>query len=234
MKENDTSTYNQYEIESSPEVFSFVGFKNLLDQYELGGDTPESRVKALRVQSREHIALFLTDLNRKIQGQEEVLIHDKTMKIGDKETVKPEDRYNVFAAAIERIHNSDESINPARIGDALALTTVLLHPFSDGNGRTSRAIGFLYRPEFDLPEDEAEVDFNQLIESRDEKRKKRGFIINGYIPYMEEGIDQSDPQQIDTYINRLLTDDQEGLYTGPYGDAPLKNEEVLTPSSPQT
>ncbi len=216
MSEIDQNPQNQ-EAEEKSKTLSFNDFQEMLNKYELSGDSPEVRLNALRSSSKESIALFLSDLNRGLTGAESTMIHDKTMKIGEKETVNPEDRYQIFSNVIDKIHNSQQGINPARVGDALALTTVILHPFSDGNGRTARAVGLLYRSEFD---NEGQEDFDQLVESRDKIRESGGFMINGYVPYSKgENLNQTDT--INAYIDSILSDNTNELYTGPYGQASL-------------
>lgn len=214
------TTSNGHEIEHPREKLDVVEFQELLREYNLGGETPEERVEALRGQTKENFALFLSDLNRRLQGSDDTLIHDETMKIGDKESIAPEDRYDLFTALYEKIQNADRAVNPARVGDALALTTVMLHPFKDGNGRTARALGYLYRADFDNPEDIQ--DFDQLVEPRDEARKRGGSMMYGYVPYVGEGVDQSDPAQVSAYMDKVLQNETDPLYTGPYGQAPLR------------
>ncbi len=214
------TTSNGHEIEHPREKLDVEELKSMLEEYGLSGDTPHDRVVALRHLPKESFALFLTDLNRRLQGSDNTLVHDKTMKIGDKQTIAPEDRYDLFTDIYEKIQKSNTDINPERLGDALALATVLLHPFKDGNGRTARALGYMYRADFNDPE--AATDFSTLIEPRDQARERGGFIINGYVPYLGEGADQSDPTQIDKFIVRVLHDESDRIYTGPYGQAELK------------
>lgn len=226
MSKIDQILQNQ-EAERTNEAISFNDFQEMLNKYELSGDSPEIRLDALRSQSKENIALFITDLDRGLRGAESTMIHNQTMKIGEKGTVSPEDRYQIFSNVIEKIHNSPQGINPARVGDALALATVILHPFSDGNGRTARAIGLVYRPEFD---NEGQEDFDQLVESRDKIREGGGFMINGYVPYSEgENLNQTDA--INAYIDDILGDSINELYTGPYGQASLYDEEKVMATS---
>ena len=175
--------------------------------------------------SAEDIALFMTDMNRRAQGSDDSLVHEEAMKIGEKELVAPDDRYDLFNRVIDIIHAAPNDTNPERIGDALALTTVLLHPFKDGNGRTSRLLGFMLRDDFDAPD--APETFDQLIAPRDVARAEGGFVINGYIPYVGEGSDESNPDVVAQYINEVLTSNDR-LYTGPYGQAELRAAPKVT------
>lgn len=191
----------------------------MLYNYELNGLNPEERANKLRESDPQNLALFMTDVNRRTQGSDDTLVHDKVMKIGNTETIDPTERYDTFLALDDKIRTSDPSINPERIGDALALTTVLLHPFKDGNGRTARLLGYIYHDDFDATD--APATFDQLVESRDAIREAGGFIVNGYIPYMPEGTSQSSPKDIEQYITQVLTDPHTNLYTGPYGQSEL-------------
>lgn len=138
------------------------------------------------------------------------------MKIGQSETLKPEDRYDVFLNLVNNIKNSKDDINPARIADTLALGVVLLHPFHDGNGRTARVLGLMFRDSFDS-DDAYEADFKIATEPRDEARKNGGMVIFGYTPVFPEGFNQSDPEQVNSYLNKLLTEDAEGSYYSCFG-----------------
>lgn len=213
------TTSNGHEIDHPREKLTFEEFKDVLIEYGLNGSNSTERVESLRNMGPESIALLMTDINRRAQGSEHTLIHEKTMKIGDKELIPPEERYELFTSVVDKIHQSPESLNPERIGDALALTTVLLHPFKDGNGRTSRLLGFVFRDDFDA--EDAKESFETLVEPRDKARERGGFMINGYVPYFEEGVDRADPKIVENYIDAILTSDDR-LYTGPYGQAELK------------
>lgn len=223
MTENIRKVNDVDRIPEDNEPLLFDDFKKILNSYGLMGETPKDRLQSLCSLPKESIPLFMTDLNSRIQGLDESRIHDKTMKIGDKLTVTPENRYQVFSNIIEKIKEVKGDINPARVGDTLALATVILHPFEDANGRTARAIGFIYRPEFD--NEDGSGDFERLIQSRDITREKGGFIINGYIPYTKD-VDLTQTSGVDHYVEQLLTQDTENSYTGPYGQAPLRVQVV--------
>lgn len=217
MNQAETSEPNS-ESKENEEVFSFADFKNTLAEYGLDGESPEDRLDKFREMSEEGIALFMADVNRKLQGSDETLVYEKTMKIGDKPTLAPEDRYGVFVSTIEQIKLA-EDVSPARVADTLAIATVLLHPFKDGNGRTARALAFAFRENLGSPD--AESNFKVLTESRDIARARGGFVIYGYTPRMGENTDQTDPAQVNKYISNLLTEDKPYMYLGPYGQAPL-------------
>lgn len=215
-----SKTSNGHEIENPRELLSFGELKSMTETYGLNGSNPEERAAKLKATSPDVVAAFLSDVNRRIQGSEDTLVHEKSMKIAEAESVAPEDRYDLFVAIDQMIKASGEDINPERVGDALALATVLLHPFKDGNGRTARLIGYMYREDFDEPE--AAATFSQISESRDAIRERGGgYMLNGYIPYMGEGSNQSDPASIEQYFDRVLSDPTANLYTGPYGQAEL-------------
>ena len=55
----------------------------------------------------------------------------------------------MFSQLIDDIKKCPKDTSPERIGDVLALGVVLLHPFHDGNGRTSRVLGQLFRDSYD-------------------------------------------------------------------------------------
>lgn len=215
-------TSNGHEITRPREVLEYDELQGMLETYGLKGATAKERVESLRSLSNESMALFMTDLNARLNGSEDPLIHEETMKIGERPTVAPEKRYDLFTNVMQKVKNSPEGINTARVGDALALTTVLLHPFKDGNGRTARMLGFIFRDSDS--EAEARDDFATLGEPRDKARERGGFMINGYIPYLGEGVDQSDPKQVEAYIDEVLSNADKNLYTSPYGQAPLLPE----------
>jgi hypothetical protein len=158
---NEQNQNENHETNETGSEFTFDNLKSTLEAHGFNQNTAEERFDHLRNMSEEGIAFFMADVNRGLQGSDETLVHDKTMKIGETPTLAPEDRYDVFNRAIEKIKLSDK-INPARAGDVLALATVLIHPFKDGNGRTARMLGFMFRDDFDGPE--AEASFKTLAE----------------------------------------------------------------------
>ena len=101
----------------------------------------------------------------------------------------------------------------------LALGVVLLHPFKDGNGRTARVLGLMFRDNYD-GQDYTE-DFSIVTEPRDEARERGGFIIYGYIANLPAGFKRSNPDDVITYLSSLLKEDNDGLYLSCYGQAQL-------------
>lgn len=207
--------------QSDREELGFNEFREMLGEYGLDGDA-KNRIESLKAMPKESLAIFMTDLNRRALGHEESQIKDETSIVGGDLTISPEDRYDLFSSITDKIKSADEAISPERVADVLALTTVLLHPFEDGNGRTARLMGYLGRADFDKPEDVE--NFDQMIEPRDIARERGGWRTNGYIARMGEGADRSDPEQVKAYIDKLLTEEGGDLYTGPSGQAPLRDE----------
>lgn len=224
MSEITHTTSNGHEIEYPVDRLSAGKYRELLaDEFGLDGKTPEERVMQLKDLSQEGVAIMLEKVNALAQGSaKSVMNQDRATRIGDKLTIDPKHRYDVFTDLIETIRSSPENVNPARIGDALAMGVVLLHPFHDGNGRTARLIGLTFRNEFDG--DEYENDFSHLIEPRDDARKRGGFLIYGYTPKHHEGFNQSDPDSVSKYLSDFLND-KTVRYTSPYGEAPLHKED---------
>lgn len=216
-----TTTSNGHEIKQPrPEITADELRQRLGGEYGIDGKTPAERASQLKQLSVEGVAIMLEDINKSVQGSEDSLVsHDASLKIGGKETIRPEDRYTVFSRLIEDIKNCPDDVNPARICDTLALGVVLLHPFHDGNGRTARVLGLVFRDSYDT--DEYEADFATVAEPRDKARERGGFMINGYVPHFPEGFDQSDATQVSGYLSSLLLEEKENAYTSCYGQAPL-------------
>lgn len=222
MSESST-TLNGHEIENSSPILTAIQFKERISGvYGLDGSSPSERIEQLKELSADQIAIMLTDINRSIQGSEDHLISDRVVKIGDKETIPTEQRYQVFERLIDNIKSCSDELNPERVGDVLALGVVLLHPFKDGNGRTARVVGLMFRDAYD--EENFAENYNTVTEPRDLARQRGGFIINGYIPELPDGFDQSSFEAISAYLANLLRDESENLYTSCYGQAPLRNE----------
>ena len=229
MAETNTRTTlnGRYEITKPADIPTAEQFReHLASEYGLNGQSPRERVERLKDLSVEGIAILLEDINKTVQGSEESLMsHDKSVNIVGpdgavhQELLAPENRYDVFRRMVEDIKSSPDDINPTRVGDVLALGTVLLHPFHDGNGRTARVIGMLFREDYD------DKDFSQtydaVIEPRDVARARGGYIIYGYTPRLPEGFDYTNPEAVSAYLHRQLTDDEDGSYIGCFGPAPL-------------
>ena len=200
-----TTTSNGFEIEHPTEKLDFTRFKDMVETYGIVGSSASERVASLKKIPVETVALFMTDLNKSLQGSETTLVHESVMKIGDRPTIEPQDRYDIFSDVVESIKKSADDVNPARIGDALALATVLLHPFKDGNGRTARVMGYLFHDYYDAPD--AEETFNQVATSRDEVRARgdKNIVIT-YVPDMGRA-DRSNPDEVKQYLKSMLKDE---------------------------
>lgn len=221
---SETSTTNGHEIKNLAEIPSAESFRKLLgSEFGIDGSNSYERIEQLKSLSNEGIAVFLEAINKNIQGSTDSLMnHDKAMRIGETETINPADRYQVFTEMVDHIKQASSEINPARVGDVLALGVVLLHPFHDGNGRTARLLGLIFRDEYDgkdYPDDYATV-----TEPRDIARQRGGFMINGYVPHFSEGFNQSDPEQVSSYLKGLLKDERPNSYTSCFGQAPLTKD----------
>lgn len=207
---------------TSAELLTADGFQEMVEIHGLDGETASERIGKLKQKGVMDIAVFLDAINRSVQGSETSRINtEKVMRIGEQETIDPSQRYDVFTKLIQDIQETPDTVNPARVGDVLALGVVLLHPFEDGNGRTARSIGLLFRDEYDSPDYQA--DFTALSESRDDARARGGFLPYGYTPRFPDGFDQTDPTQVSGYLESLLKEPMDNSYIGPYGQAPLES-----------
>lgn len=218
----ELTTSNGFEIKNPTEKLNAEGLRTLMgEKYGLDGLSAELRVHQLKQLPVETIHAFIDDLNKSLQGSQDSLEKtDTAMKIGSATTIHPEHRATVLEGIIGVIKASPDTIHPSRIADVLAMTVVMLHPFEDGNGRTSRAIGLAFRDEYDT--EEYYEDFNALTESRDDARKRGGFLLYGYTPRLPAGFDQSDPIQVGDYLANLLTQDTDTPdYIGPYPPSAL-------------
>ena len=218
--EKESTTSNGYEIKRPTEKLDSDGYRSVLEKFGISGESPALRVEQLKGLSEGRLAALLTFINKGLQGSKDKLIHTSgAMKIGETSTIAPEHRYDVFVKLMNDIKQVPESVNPERVGDALAMGIVLLHPFEDGNGRTARMIGATFRDSLDSSDYES--DFAALTEPRDEARARGGSMALGYTPRFPDGFDQSDPSQVSEYLHNLLTDEAEGSYIGPFGQARL-------------
>ncbi|MBC7512201.1 Fic family protein, partial [Candidatus Saccharibacteria bacterium] len=192
-------------------------------EFGIDGSNPHERIEQFKSLSNEGIAIFLEAINKKIQGSDDSLMnHKRAVRIGETETLNPADRYDVFTRMVEHIKMASPGTNPARAGDTLALGVVLLHPFHDGNGRTARLLGLMFRDEYD-GNDYAD-DYAVVTEARDIARQRGGWRINGYAPNFPEGFNQSDPEQVASYLEGLLADEKPNSYTSCFGQSSLKTE----------
>ena len=217
-----TKTKNGFEITFPADRVDALSFKSrFAEEYGIVGDSPEQRVEDLKALSVEGIAILMEDINKMLQESAVSLMnHESAMVLGEINTVPLGDRYRVFYELVESIKLTDSTINPARIGDTLAMGVVLLHPFHDGSGRTARAIGLLFRDEFDSVD--YEENFDAVTESRDVARERGGWKMNGYTP-RDPGLDQSDGNQVSEYLRKMLTTENDAPYKSCYERPSLLN-----------
>lgn len=220
-----TDTLNNYESDSSSEKLTAKEFKALLEGYGLNGENPAERINFLKKMDLGTLALMLTDVNRKLQGSTETLVSENTMKVGEQPTVPVEYRYELFEHLMKEIAESPADINPGRIADALSLGLVILHPFKDGNGRTSRVLRLAFDESYDT--DEYDKNFDFLSESRDVSRARGGMIAVGYIPKLKEGQRQDDPEAVKDYFTKLLKEENSSLYVGPAGYSEIRSNKDM-------
>jgi|GEM_PF-525662 len=223
---SSTTTANGKEIMHPREVMGSGEFQEMTAEYGLDGATPSERAEQLKNMNPQKIAYFLADVNRRVQGSEETLLSDELVNIGANSVIEPEKRYDAFIDAMDQISNSDNAINPHRVGDTLAMATVLLHPFKDGNGRTARLVGSIFTSAFDNAE-EYPGDYANISRSQDKARREnslgaKNLVISGYRPHFESSIDLSDPTNMKQYINDMLYSNKVDLYMSPYGQVPAK------------
>ncbi len=222
MEKEIATTSNGHEIRRPTEQLDAEEYVGLLEKFGINGASPAERLEQLKSLSAERIAVLISSINKGLQGSKDHLLRkDRAMKIGEQDTIAPEDRYDVFVALIDDIKNTPDTINPERVADTLAMGIVLLHPFYDGNGRTARVVGLTFREGFDDPDSYAQ-DFEVVTEPRDLARARGGFLIYSYTPQFPDDFDRSDPTQVSHYLHDLITTEAEGAYIGPFGQAPLE------------
>ena len=216
------TTSNGHEILKPTEKLSAAGFKeHMSSDFGINAETPSGRISQLKELSVEGFAILLEDINKSLQGSEDSLMNqDEAMIVGNTQTLSPEHRYDVFLKLVESIKQAPADTNPARLADTLAMGTILIHPFHDGNGRTARMLGLMFRDYYDG--DDYEVDYDTVTKPRDEVRRKGEPTVNGYVPNFPDGFNQSDPGLVSLYLDALLINDNPNMYSSLYGPTSLK------------
>ncbi|HPR09070.1 MAG TPA: Fic family protein [Candidatus Saccharibacteria bacterium] len=199
-------------------------FRAMVGELGLGGATPEERVLQLGTRSVEQVGAFLTEVNRRLNASETALISNSVVPVGDVPTLQPTERPKLLEYFLGKVREGSSGINPERIGDAFALTVVLAHAFQDANGRTARAVGSLFRDNFDQP-DYPDV-FAGVTVSRDELRAQGGSVVNGYIPHQEAGMEPGSLEGGKALIDLMFTSEP-APYAGPYGGAHLTEKGTM-------
>lgn len=98
------TTMNGAEIKNPGEVLSAEGLKNLVAEAGIDGSTPKERADQFKNVSLEDFARLIDNINRGVQGSADSLIlEDGVMKIGDKETIPVEYRYEVMSELMRLI-----------------------------------------------------------------------------------------------------------------------------------
>lgn len=225
---HESRTQNGNTIRHPGEKFNAGSFRKCLERNGLVGETSLDRLNSFRAMDIEDIAGLLDEVNMGMVGSEETMLSPTTMKRhrNGEETgsfVPVEYRYDLFEEIMTKLKNSPDSMNPSRVGDALALAIGILHPFKDANGRTARVMGFAFSEYYSESSPDYDEDFNYLAQSRDELRKAG--ITNlpvSYVPSMSQQLDYNDPQSVIRYFDKLLDPsyDNESLYQGIMNQSP--------------
>lgn len=222
------TTSNGHEIEHPTDIMDAETFRqHMAEEYGLSGETPGQRVEQLKQLSLEGFSILLQDINKSLQGSEDSLItRETTMKIGEQSTIPVEQRYDTFLRLVEAVKSAPEDINPARVGDVMAMGVALLHPFHDGNGRTARMLGLMFRDAYDNSDRDDPYGYvgmyDMVAAPRDKAREQGGNMIWGYVPKFPEGFDQSNGEEVSRYLSNLLYEEapETGSYDGTYADIP--------------
>ncbi|QQS65012.1 Fic family protein [Candidatus Saccharibacteria bacterium] len=205
-------------------------FKSFVESWGVVGDSPSERLQAMLGLGLDGLALFLTDINRCIQGEEETQIHDSTMQVGGVDMVPIKNRYDLFKDFYEQLNLAANNINPERAGDALAMVITTLHPFKEANGRTGRAVSFMLH---DLYDDQADYakNFSYVTASRDQAKAKGLASHELAAPFLKlssldlgQNLDLQSFGSVKDYFTRLLSEEDGNLYSGTFGYAALRKE----------
>lgn len=197
------TTWNGMEIRRPGAELKGEQVTELVSELGLDGEMTSERLQQFRRMKIEDVADLLDQINHKLQGSEETLLSAATMKVGETSLIPVEHRYDLFEKVIAMLQEAPDNINPTRIGEALGLAVVMLHPFKDGNGRTARAIGYVFHNDYDTSDRTADMAF--LTQSRDALRESG--VANkpiGYIPRLREGRDPSNPDHVTEYFAELV------------------------------
>ena len=125
------TTKNGQEIENPTEKMTYEQFRDVVSrEYGLSGESPEARAKQLKELSSEQVFSLMDTLNKSVQGSKDSLEQtDHAMRIGEMKTIDVEHRQMVLEGVVGALRNTPDSISAQRVGDVLALTTAMLHPF---------------------------------------------------------------------------------------------------------
>lgn len=211
------------EIIHATDKYSADEFRDhMKTEFGIDGPTAHERIDQLKDLSIEGAAVLIEDVNKNVQGSADSLMSESAVRIGEQEGIQPENRYDFFCNLMNLIKNAPDTVNPARVADVFSLGIVILHAFQDGNGRTARTIGYMFRDNY--TSDSYANDYEVVTESRDDVRKRGGFSVNGYIPFLPPGKNQSNSADALEYLSGLLTNESPNAYTGCFGQAPLRSD----------
>ena len=105
------TTMNGVEIKNPGEVLSAEGLKSLVAEAGIDGSTPKERADQFKNVSLEDFAGLIDKINKGVQGSADSLIlEDGVMKIGDKETIPVEYRYEVMSELMRLIKESSDDV----------------------------------------------------------------------------------------------------------------------------
>jgi len=231
----ETLPKQESETESSPVEPNWQDVSKTLDRIGIPED-PKQRVEDIRNNFSEG-----RSLEALTQAVHQVLVpHVESVPVDRRMTVvtsegevtellEPEKRSALFDHAADLIKKLSETYSEGneeqfleRVSNIVALTIVMAHSYSDGNGRTARLIGGLIRNGRQKDEKNDEENEKELRELG-KNRQKTGKVVYSYLPKSssglnpEETLDVAASLDLDWDNNGEYNERQRASFTIPFG-----------------
>lgn len=163
----------------------------------LDGITPEKRLEIIDNASIEDFKDALSEIHKIVSPESDDKEHPNRMKItsptGEERHLMaaPEERDGIYSEAlslakelVRKYEKEGGSIDDTlqRIGNIIAFSIVLAHPYENGNGRTARTFGEIIHNGYNSSDPVSVKD----LETVSSNRLDKGFRINSYVPKVDD------------------------------------------------